>query len=560
MKVKLFTALLLLVGRLCPAQQPSPDKYKSTDDLSGWIYAQLQWVAQDPAGRSALLTEAVANAWRRPRTDAEDQAWLDLLTNEGYAFLLKGAIVASTDAYTAAYNWARQHREIADEQQVLETILKPLGNNYTRLGDYEQALFIHRKALAIAVAGTDKQQLAGVYGNLANVSSNMGRPQQSLDYCRQGLEVVDGRSAQAGLLLSERADAAMQLGDTLLARESITKSIAVLEGARKDRSSSFWLLMAYQQGGDIYLSEPGRALALYKKAFALGSGFSSGFRERAKLLLRLGSFYLRTGQPGEAAAWLDKCLTVLLPGKSWGSLSERDLYAENTLADLLFVRAGLARRQKDAGEALRLYALSFAAGAKLRHELVSSSSGEEAISDTRGRYEEAIGFAWDAWNSSHEQKYQAALLQLMESSRAQLLLEELQRQQLYRAQVAGDSVAIRIRLLQKALSYYQKEAIGRDDSAIAGQEKQLRWEIAQLYKKAPVADTLPGQTLYDPEPYSVLQKDRPPGLSFAGRPRSTRWNAVLPVSVSQKSYPSAVAGRIACGPGWARGSDGERER
>jgi len=518
MKVKLFTAVLLLIGQLCLAQAPSLAKYRAADDLSGWIYAQLQWVAQDPAGRSALLTGAVANAWRRPRTDAEDQAWLDLLTNEGYAFLLKGAIVTSTDAYTAAYNWARQHRGIADEQQVLETILKPLGNNYTRLGDYEQALFIHRKALAIAVAGTDRQQLAGVYGNLANTSSNMGRPLQSLDYCRQGLEVVDVRSAQAGLLLSERADAAMQLGNSSLARESITKSIAVLEGARKNPSAAYWLLMAYQQGGDIYSSEPGKALGLYKKAFALGSGFGSGIRqrERAKLLLRLGGFYLRTGQPGEATVWLDKCLAVLLPGNSWGSLSEKDLYAENTLADLLFVRAGLAKQQKNAGEALRLYALSFAAGTKLRHELVSNSSGEEAISDTRSRYEEAIGFAWDVWNSSHEKKYQAVMLQLMESSRAQLLLEELQRQQLYRAQFAGDSLTMRIRLLQKALTYYQKEAIGRDDSAIAGQEKQLSWELAQLYKKAPRVDVLSGQPLSDPEPYSVLRKGQAARSFFCG--------------------------------------------
>ncbi|MBS1605738.1 MAG: CHAT domain-containing protein, partial [Bacteroidetes bacterium] len=540
--------LLLLTGRFCRAQAPSPDRYRAADDLSGWIYEQLQWVAKDPAARSQLLTEAVANAWRRPRTDAENQAWLDLLTNEGYALLLKGAIVPSTDAYTAAYNWARQHREIADEQQVLETILKPLGNNYTRLGDYEQALFIHRKALAIAITGADKQALAGVYANLANTSSNMGRPRQSLDYCGQGLAVVNGRSALAGLLLSERADAAMQLGDMPFARESITKSVKILEDARRDPSAVYWLLMAYQQAGDIYTGEPANALEYYKKAYALQNTMSSGVRqrERAKLLLRLGSFYLRTGRPDQAEVWLDKCLGLLLPGESWNSLKEQDLYAENTLADLLFTRAGLARHHNDDDGALRLYTLSFAASGRLRHQLISVSSREEAVNDTRKRYEEAIGLAWDAWAASHENKYLATMLRLMEGSRAQLLLEE--RQQQYRAQLAGDrdSLKMRIRLLQKALSYYQKEAIGRNDSVIAGQQKQLSWELAQLYRKAPVMDTVADGPSYDPEPYRALRKGQtarsffcgssaiytlectPAGISFAERlPLNSLWQDSL---------------------------------
>jgi len=507
-----------LTCRFCQAQAPSPDRYRAADDLSGWIYEQLQWVAKDPATRSQLLTEAVAGAWRRPRTDAENQAWLDLLTNEGYALLLKGAIVPSTDAYTAAYNWARQHREIADEQQVLETILKPLGNNYTRLGDYEQALFIHRKALAIAVTGTDKQALAGVYANLANTSSNMGRPQQSLDYCGRGLAVVNGGSALAGLLLSERADAAMQLGNDPQARESIIKSVNILQERRRDPPAVYWLLMAYQQAGDIYTGEPATALQYYKKAYALQSTMSSGVRqrERAKLLLRLGSFYLRAGQPALAEAWLNKCLALLLPGESWTSLKEQDLYAENTLADLLFTRAGLARRQKDTDGALRLYTLSFSAAGHLRHQLISTSSREEAVSDTRQRYEEAIGLAWDAWAGSHEKKYLSTMLRLMEGSRAQLLLED--REQQYRAQLVGDrdSLKMRIGLLQKALSYYQKEAMGRNDSVIAGQQKQLRWELAQLYKKAPAMNTVADHPLYDSEPYSALQKGQTARSFFCG--------------------------------------------
>ncbi|MBS1661629.1 MAG: CHAT domain-containing protein [Bacteroidetes bacterium] len=476
MKVVLST-ILVLIGCACLAQAPADlqkalEKRRAGDDLSGWIYDQLQWVAKAPASRCPQLVRAEKEAWRRPHTPEEMQAWQDLLINEGYSLLQNGSIVPSTDAYVAAYNWTRQHSEIADEALVLENILKPLGNNYTRLGDYEQALFIHRKALSLALAGQDKQTLAGVYSNLANTSSNMGQPQQALDYCRQGLNVVDGHSALAGLLLSEQADAAMQIKHTDEAKASISKSIAVLERAlarKENPAAGYWLLMAYQQAGDIY----GKSMSYYMKALRLQERLQLGDggtrrRERAKLWLRVGN--------------LDQCLDVLLPGKTFATLRESDLFAENTLVDLLFVRAGFVREQGMSDEALRLYRLSFAAESKLRREFISGSSREQAISDTRSRYEQAIAFAWKSWDSTRDKKYLSSLLGFMESSKSQLLLEEVRQQQRYSG---SDSIGARIRLLEKALSYYEKEALGKRDSALVNQEYQINWELAQLRKKVP---------------------------------------------------------------------------
>jgi tetratricopeptide (TPR) repeat protein len=506
MKIKIaIPFILLLAGQIGLAQAPADlqaalEKHRAKDDLSGWIYDQLQWVARAPAVRSGQLVQAVRAAWRRPHTDEEAQAWLDLLTNEGYALLLNGAIVPSTDAYVAAYDWVRQHREIADESMVLETILKPLGNNYTRLGDYEQALFIHRKALALAMAGTDKQTLAGVYSNLANTSSNMGRPEQSLDYCRQGLDVVNPSSALCGLLLSEQADAAMQVQKTALAQVSIGRSISLLEKAlakKEHPAAAYWLFMAYQQAGDIYATQADAALRYYKKALVLEHTLQQeqgGIRqrERAKLFLRLGSLFARTGQQTQAISSLDECLGILVPGKTMASMRESDLFAENTLVDVLYIRAGVFKQQKDTDDALRLYALSFIAENILRHELISGSSRERAVADTRYRYEEAIGFAWESWASNHEKKYLSGLLRYMENSKSQLLLEEVQQQQLYRINRQGDSVTARIRLLEKAVLYYEKEFVqaGKTDSAAADAEKQINWELAQLRKRRALSGSI----------------------------------------------------------------------
>jgi len=483
-------------GNAPPEMTQQLKQLRDRNDLTEWIYLQIQWVAKAPVSRSALLQQAVQTAWRTPSTNEEIQAWLDLLTNEGYALLMSGDIVHSTDSYTSAFQWARQHAELVDDNMVLENILKPLGNNYTRLGDYEQALFIHRKALAIAHVLNEPEALASTLSNLANTTSNMGRPAESLDYCRQGLAVVKGSSPIRGLLLSEQADALMALDQPEAARQSIRQSIEVLEKNNTPEAGN-WLLTTYQQAGDIYAAQPDRSLSYYQAALRLEEHLSGQKdalpqRQKAKLFQRIGSLYARTRQPRPAIQWLDRCLSILIPGRSLDSLEEKDLYAENTLMDMLYTTAGLAEEQGRTDKALRLYKLCFTTEYALRRQLITGSSREQSVSDSHVRYETAIQAAWNAWKTTGNPAYQQAMLTFMEDSKAKLLLDEVLQQQ----QLAGatDSLSNRIRLLEKALIYYRKEARQQPDSlrqAMTRQERQIEWDLAQLRKKAPAAESQP---------------------------------------------------------------------
>ncbi|HEV2478529.1 MAG TPA: CHAT domain-containing tetratricopeptide repeat protein [Puia sp.] len=458
---------------------------RARDDLSGWIYAQLEWTAKAPAKRSGQLVSAVRQTWRTPSTPEEQQAWLDLLANEGYSLLLSGAIVPSTDAYTAAYDFARSHPAVVDAGLVLESVLKPLGNNYTRLGDYEQALYIHQKAAALALVLGDKEALAGVYSNLANTCNNMGRPSTARDYSRKGLAVARPRSAIAGLLLSELADAYRELGKTDSAKRVLKQSIDILQSAHDHPSAGNWLFIADQQAGDLY-GPTTQALGFYQRALVLQRRLALvpgnlRQRDRAKLYERLGAWYGALGRKEEATNWLDSCLAVLVPGKESAALRDADLYAENTLADALYTLAGL---QTDPDTAIRYYELSFAVDTKGRQQLITTSSKERWVADSRRRYEEAIALAWGAWSRTRQQRYAYAMLRFMESSKAQLLLDEvLQQQELH----SGDSTAQRIRLLEKAKAYYERERIGGGDSTVLTQLRETGWELSKLRKERPAA-------------------------------------------------------------------------
>lgn len=552
------TALLMLCCLLLFSYSPLPSplerqlkQLREKNDLTGWIYLQIQWVARDPVSRGEYLRQAVGRAWRAPASNEEIQAWQDLLVNEGYALLMSGDIVHSTDSYTLAFQWARQHAELADENMVLENILKPLGNNYTRLGDYEQALFIHRKALAVAHASGTPAALAGTYSNLANTASSMGRAAEALDYCRQGLAVAKGSSPLRGLLLSEQADALVQLDQPEAARESIQKSIEMLKSSTIPEAG-YWLLTAYQQAGDIYLQDPGKALTFYQQALALEGTLSNEHgalhqRQKAKLFQRMGNLYARTGQPILASHWLQQCLSVLAPGKALDSLKESDLYGENTLMDLLFTAAGLAEKQGRPDKAIRLYKLCFSTENYLRGELITTLSRERAISDGHQRYETAIRTAWEAWEKTRQPTAQQAILDFMEGSKARLLLDEvLQQQQLVQASGATDSLADRIRLLEKALIYYKKEALRQPDRSdslsqvMINREKQVEWDLSRLRKKinAPAAST------FSQRPGNI-RNEHPPQLTrsfFAGE------QALYVVESDQKGI--RFADRLTMSEGW----------
>src|SRR5437868_2623814 len=66
-------------GNTPPELTQQLKQLRDKNDLTGWIYLQIQWVAKSPISRSNLLRQAELEVWRPASTDEEIQAWLDLL-------------------------------------------------------------------------------------------------------------------------------------------------------------------------------------------------------------------------------------------------------------------------------------------------------------------------------------------------------------------------------------------------------------------------------------------------------------------------------------------------
>src|SRR6202040_2949264 len=166
------------------------------------------YVKEAPAERIHFLSVAESSAWRPCNNDNERLAWFYLLANIGHYQLYFGNILGSIDGYERAYRFYFE-RPIA-QADVIEYVLKPLGNNYTRLGDYDRAFFIHEKSLALALSKKDSAEVAGIYNNLAICAQWKGDLQQAARYCQMGLSQVGNNTSLHGLLLSTMSEILLQ--------------------------------------------------------------------------------------------------------------------------------------------------------------------------------------------------------------------------------------------------------------------------------------------------------------------------------------------------------------
>lgn len=464
-----------LYAQVPDALKKRSDELKKEDNLEEWVYYMLDHVYEKPSERLPELLQIDDWAWRKPKDENERAAWLDLLTSQGYYLMYAGNILPSIESYEAAYRF--YNAAPIPKTDIVEYILKPLGNNYTRLGDYERAAFIQTKALESVLRQGDKRQIAAVYNNLA-VTYQM--QELFTDAIRQGLtglKYAPANSSIAGLLHSTLADIYLKTGKTDSAAISADQAVKALR-QMKEENTAYWLSSALQMSGDVAFSQHRykEAQQFLKEALQVMESHYAGARsrEKARLLEKSGRIALQLKQP---AVDFDKAIRLLVPG-STGWPQEEQLYGEFMLADALEGKADALVQEGKLKEALTGYQLIFSIEQLLRREFFSRTTRLLHQKQSHMLAEKAMNTAFQLWEQTKDPQYSFAMLDIMEKSKAQVLLEEQQfNMQNSRLQVK-DTLLDRQRKLQQAIAYYDREnALG---SKTAGNRAELAYELSQV--------------------------------------------------------------------------------
>lgn len=471
----LFLLCQPLYAQVPDALKKRSDELKKEDNLEEWTYYMLDHVYEKPSERLQELMQIDDWAWRNPKDENERAAWLDLLTSQGYYLMYAGNILPSIESYEAAYRF--YNAAPISKTDIVEYILKPLGNNYTRLGDYERAAFIQTKALESVIRQGDARQIAAVYNNLAVTYQMQDLFTDAIRQGLTGLKYAPANSSIAGLLHSTLADIYLKAGKTDSAAISAEQAIKALR-QKKEENAPYWLSSALQMSGDVAFSQHRykEAQQFLKEALQVMESNYAGARsrEKARLLEKSGRIALQLKQP---TTDFDKAIRLLVPG-STGWPQEQQLYGEFMLADALEGKADALVQNGKLKEALTGYMLIFSIEQLLRREFFSRNTRLLHQKQSHMLAEKAMNTAFRLWEQTKDPQYSFAMLDIMEKSKAQVLLEEQQfNMQNSRLQVK-DTLLDRQRKLQQAIAYYDREnALG---SKTSGNRSELAYELSQV--------------------------------------------------------------------------------
>jgi CHAT domain-containing protein len=158
-------------------------KYKTADNLQMYIYTYLDKIESSKTNKEVLFNTCLNSLWREPKIKKEHLALVYYWANYAYYLKQNGQLPKATIAYEKTWEIYSQNQ--LKRFVIYESCLKPLANIYTRLGDYEKAIYTHKLILEAAQESNDSALATGTLINIAIIYHDLGRVQDAIDLLMQ---------------------------------------------------------------------------------------------------------------------------------------------------------------------------------------------------------------------------------------------------------------------------------------------------------------------------------------------------------------------------------------
>lgn len=438
--------------------------------LWGWTQFDIHYFfSDDPEQALSHLQSAQTERWREPAGAEEWEPFLYTTATTGWYLFQTGRIWQAVQAYENAAQIYEQFR-YADFEAV-EMVYKPLGNQYTRLGDNEKALAVFQKALLL---GGDHETLSGLYGNEGIAYWNQGDFRNAELSLRKGLALPGISGAKRGLLLGALAQSQIDNGDIARAYTTATASLRILNAStgnapyikeyrvysRRTAGVAAMLLGRYAAAGKLLREAREEAPAVFGR-------FS---REVGKIEIARSNLMRLQGRYEAALDDANRALSAVLPGyrpkKPGDNPKASAFYEEITISEALEVKAMAAERwyEKNGDPtllilALDCYDLAWQSETSLRQVYQYSSSKLNLQKSARTRDEAAIRVARLLYEKTGQQPYLEKAFAIAERSKATLLLDAVQDNLVRQRLAANDPRFGQIAGLRRNLAYFQRSMI-----------------------------------------------------------------------------------------------------
>ena len=441
----LFLFLIITINGFCQDSiknnpfQEKINQFQQQNNLEEYYYAFFDEYIK--SNNYTYLENGLNTAWRTSISTNEKIAAIHLKVNLGYYFLQHGAIQKSITYYEKALDFYQsKHLKNYD---IVNYCLKPLANNYTRIGDYERAEELLKFTINIALNNSDFKQLSATYQNLAIAYQSQSKYKKANKLLKKSLKIN---------------------GISTLQKNKLTVLLAKNEYYLKNYAKALKLLKpttntSYQKEltqALCYFKLKNTALANTKltKAFHKAKTEKASARELAKIKLVLAQESLKEANFTNALDYYNDCLALLIPNKN---IAE-NLFAENTLMDALDGKAQVFSLKKEFNKAIKNYKLAFKVSQLLQKVQGSQSAKIILQQENKIRSEQVVALYYQQFLKTKKHQYIEDAFQFIEQNKAQVLLEKIQ-QNSFNNTFKSDSLLLQKTKLEKRIAILQNQIV-----------------------------------------------------------------------------------------------------
>jgi CHAT domain-containing protein len=428
---KLYCYILFFFSLMLFGQKSASQEDKIYDAID-------RFVAHPSAEAIQNLTNTEAAFWRnaKPKTKEELLAIVVLNCNKAYYENQFGQTNQAVKSYEKA--WQLYQKKKLSDYDIIEFCLKPLGNLYTVLGDYDNAentikqyFFIVNTTKNYPDAG--KQQFAAIL-NLSNVYQSSGKNNLAIELLENTLKTTPLSNIQKGILSNN-------LGNSyLLEAKKITLGRNFYQEAEKAFLSAIQYLKNDKQQFET-LSNAYRNLASLNRQwqnFEVANAYfqkaenlflqiqNPPIRKTAKLYYDKALLFFDQKKYSESKVQISKVFQVLIPNytDSQNALPiENELYSDTVLMDAIDLQAEVFLKQNQPKKALEGFRLSFYIENLMMTSLIYENSKIITQLRARNRTEKCISIYERLYQKEQKKEYLEKAFQLAERTKSGILKE-----------------------------------------------------------------------------------------------------------------------------------------
>ncbi|WP_026718610.1 CHAT domain-containing protein [Flavobacterium antarcticum] len=410
---KIIILLFLLGLNLLSAQEKTVDK----------IYESLDRFIENPTPESIKKLESDAIQFTKKTNKSKDEllALVILNCNKAYYENKFGATLKAISTYENA--WKSYQENKLENYDIGEYCLKPLGNLYTIVGDYESAENTIKQYYYLAILEKNQAQKIGAILNLSNVYQSSGKTDLAILLLEKTIKDEELAPLEKGKALNNLGTNYMLLNDFGKAKQKLELSLKYLQKEKNQEEvlSNTYRNLAFIENKNKNFTEANSNLS---KAETLLFSSRQNPRKIAKFFYDKALIQLEQGNAIASRTSIKQVFKTLLPNYvKEGKVvpSKKSVYADTVLMEAIDLQAEIYAQQNKFQNALECYTLSFYIEDLLQTLLFYENSKIISQVRSRNRSEKCIQIYYVLYQKTKNSKHLERAFQYAENNKASVL-------------------------------------------------------------------------------------------------------------------------------------------